>query len=89
LLERVKKSKNAADRFSFLVSEINEQSGLLASTMTKVSTLEDASMISSCRFYEEMDGRVNTEDLNHLMVLGAPYLSGDDLPSMLKKQVCS
>jgi len=75
------------DRFSFLITQINEQSGLIAGTLSKVSALEDGAMISTCRFYEEMDGRINSENLNHLMVLGCPYLTGDDLQNRLKQQV--
>jgi len=87
MVDRVRRSKNPNDRFSFLLSELNDQSGALVSTLTKVAALEDKALISSCRFYEEMDGRINTDNLHHLMILGAPFLSGDDLQDQLKQQV--
>lgn len=36
---------------------------------------------------EETDGRINTENLHHLIIIGGPFLDGDDLQARLKQQV--
>jgi len=77
----------AIDHFSFLVEEISNISGIVMSHGAQISMLSDELMATRASHAEEMDGRINTDNLNHLMILGGPYLEGDDLQVRLKQQV--
>jgi len=75
------------DRFSFIVDEINSLSGVVVSHGAQISALHDELMLTRASHAEEVDGRINTENLSHLMILGGPFLEGDDLSARLKQQV--
>lgn len=89
IIDQARKSKNPLDRFSFLVTELATVSGVANSAVAQLSALQDQVLVNACKFQEETDGRINTDNLDHLMVLGAPFLpSGDgDLQDRLKAQV--
>jgi len=80
---------SAVDRFSFLVEEISNVSGIVASHGAQISMLADELMATRANHAEEMDGRINVDSLNHLMILGGPFLEGDELQVRLKQQVCN
>ena len=81
-------SSDPADRFSFLMSEINTVTGVLASHGAQISALSDQLLVTRCQILEENCGRINTDNLRHVMVIGGPYLPlGTDIQERLKKQV--
>jgi len=80
-------TRSAADRFTFLVDEVNSLSGIVTAHGAQLSILSDELMYTRASHAEEMDGRINTENLNHLMILGGPFLEGDNLSDRLKEQV--
>jgi len=85
---KISSSKDPADRFNFLVGEVNSLSGVVVSHGAQISMLTDELMATKASHAEEMDGRINTENLNHLMILGGPFIEADDLQARLVQQVC-
>jgi len=90
LIHEARVSRTPLDRFDFLSTEIAELSGGLAACSAQISVLQDHDVTATCRFYEEMDGRINTDNLNRLIIIGAPYFvfkTGDQVQEILKGQV--
>jgi len=87
MLTSLTTERSPSDRFSFLVEELNTLSGVVTSHGAQLSILSDELMVTRASHAEEVDGRINTENLNHLMILGGPFLEGDDLSARLKQQV--
>jgi len=80
-------TRPAGDKFSFLVEEISSLSGVVACHGAQLSVLADELMVTRAAHAEEVDGRINFENLNHLIIIGGPFLDGDDLQNRLKQQV--
>lgn len=88
LMQAARTSKNPLDRFDFVLEEVNALSGLVSSYGSQLAILSDVQMVTQCRVFEEICGRVNESQLNHFMVMGAPsYPKSDSLQANLKKQV--
>jgi len=90
IVHAARTSRLPLDRFDFLSAEMNEMSGVVAACTAQISILHDNDLVQSCRFYEEMDGRINTDNLNRVVVLGGPYFifkQGDKIQDILKAQV--
>jgi len=87
MLLQVSSSRNPADRFSFFVDEISSMSGTVVAHSAQISMLMDELMYTKASQAEEYDGRINTENLHHLMILGGPFLEGDGLQGRLVAQV--
>ena len=84
----VQASKAPSDRFSFMLDEFNLLSAVVADQGAEMAILNDQVMLTRCQMFEETCGRVNTDNLNHFMVMGAPYLPlGEGLQDRLRKQV--
>lgn len=84
----VQASKHPSDRFSFLLDEVNALSAVIAGQGAEMSILNDQVLLTRCQMFEESCGRVNTDNLNHFMVMGAPYLPlSDGLQDLLRSQV--
>jgi len=87
LLLSLSTERSASDRFSFLVEELSTVSTIVASHGTQIAMLADELTLTRAAHAEEIDGRVNVENLHRLMILGGPYLEGADLQERLKQQV--
>ena len=82
-------SKTPSDRFTFLLDEFNVMSAVVASQGAQMDLINDQVMVTQCRMFEETCGRINSDNLNHFMVMGAPYFPiCDGLQELLRKQVC-
>jgi len=79
--------RTAGDRFSFLIEEISSISTVVAGHGAQISALTNELVLTRAAHAEEMDGRINTDNLNRLVILGAPFLDGDDLQAQLKQKV--
>jgi len=62
-------------------------STVVASHGAQIAMLADELTLTRAAHAEEMDGRINVENLHRLMILGGPYLEGEDLQDRLKQQV--
>ena len=83
-------SKAPAERFTFMLDEFNALSAVVAGQGAEMAILNDQVMLTRCQMSEETCGRVNSDNLNHFMVMGAPYLPlSDGLQDQLRKQVIS
>lgn len=81
-------SKNPKDRFKFLLDEVNLLSTVVSSHGSQLSVLSDQMVVTRCQLYEDNCGRINQENLNRFMVMGAPYFPlSNDLQDKLKQQV--
>ena len=81
-------SKTPRDRFSFLLEEVNTLSTVVAGHGAQLSILNDQIMVTRCQMYEERCGRINQDNLDHFLIMGAPYYPlSEQLQALLKKQV--
>ena len=81
-------SKNPQDRFTFLLNEIGSLSTVVAGHSSQISVLNDQMVVTRCQLYEDNCGRVNQDNLNRFLIMGAPYYPlSDNLQDLLKKQV--
>ena len=88
LIDDARESGSSADRFSFLLEEVNALTGVVASHGAQLSVLSDELLTTRCQLLEETCGRINTDNLRHVIILGGPYLAlGTDIQTRLKKQV--
>ena len=70
------------------MDEFNSLSAVVTGQGAELAILNDQVMVTRCQMYEENCGRVNVDNLNHFMVMGAPYLPlCDGLQELLRKQV--
>ena len=71
-----------------MLEELNALSTVVASHGAEMAILNDQVMLTRCQMFEETCGRVNSDNLHHFMVMGAPYLPlSDGLQELLRKQV--
>ena len=71
-----------------MMEEINTLSTVVAGQGAEMAILNDQVMLTRCQMFEETCGRVNSDNLNHFMVMGAPYLPlSDGLQTLLRDQV--
>ena len=88
LISDAKSSGSQVEQFSFLLEEVNAMSGIVASHGAQLSVLSDELLTTRCQLLEETCGRINTGNLRHVILIGAPYLPlGTDIQNRLKKQV--
>ena len=81
-------SKNPQDRFTFLINEVGTLSTIVAGNSAQISILNDQMVVTRCQMYEDNCGRVNQDNLNRFLIMGAPYYPlSDNLQEQLKKQV--
>lgn len=81
-------SKDPKDRFNFLVDEVSSLSTVVSGHGAQLSVLNDQMMVTRCQMYEESCGRINQDNLNRFLIMGAPYLPlSDNVQDLLKKQV--
>ena len=81
-------SKNPKDRFGFLLDEVTALSTVVSGHGAQLSVLNDQMVVTRCQLYEDNCGRVNTENLSHFMVMGAPYYPlTNEIQTTLKQQV--
>ena len=84
----VQVSKSPADRFSFMLEEVNTLSTVVAGQGAQMAVLNDQVMLTRCQMFEETAGRINSDNLSHFMVMGAPYLPlSEGLQERLHDQV--
>ena len=73
-----------------MLDEFNALSAVVAGQGAEMAIMNDQVMLTRCQMFEETCGRINSDNLNHFMVMGAPYLPlSDGLQELLRKQVTS
>ena len=81
-------SKNPKDRFNFLMGEVSSLSAVVSGHGAQLSVLSDQMIVTRCQMYEDNCGRINQENLNRFMIMGAPYFPlTENIQDTLKKQV--
>jgi len=76
------------EQFGFLSDAISTISDLQAQNHYMLRLLESKNKIKTCRDYEEAEGRMNTDMLNRLIIIGGPLLpASEELQKGLVAQV--
>lgn len=87
-LNEVGDGDDPSSNFEYTTSAVVELSAAVASHQVQIKQLSDRLMITACQHAEEACGRVNVDNLNRFVIIGAPYLEqSDQLQSRLKSQV--
>ena len=70
------------------MGEVAALSAVVSGQGTELSILKDQVMVTRCQMYEETCGRINQENLNRFMIMGARFHPlSDSMQDVLKKQV--
>jgi len=81
-------SDSQADQFTYLVEENSALSTVVAGHEALLSVLRDDVLLTRCQMYEEGCGRINVDNLNRFLILGAPFIVFSAvLQDHLKQQV--
>ena len=63
-------------------------STVMASQGAEMVVLKDQVLLTRCQMLEETCGRINSDNLHHFMVMGAPYFPlSEGLQALLRDQV--
>jgi hypothetical protein len=78
----------APEQFAHLTEAIGNVSGQQVQDSFRIGLLENSNKVKTCRDHEEDEGRINTDLLNRLIIVGGPLLPpGDNLQEQLLRQV--
>jgi hypothetical protein len=76
------------EQFAYLTKAIGVVSGQQSQSQFRLSLLENANKVKVCRDHEETEGRINTDLLNRVIIVGGPLVPpSDDLQDLLIRQV--
>ena len=71
-----------------MLDELNTLSTVVAGQGAEMAILNDQVMLTRCQMFEENCGRVNTDNLHHFMIMGAPYIPlCDGIQDLLRQKV--
>ena len=71
------------------MGEVSSLSAVVSGHGAQLSVLSDQMIVTRCQMYEDNCGRINQENLNRFMIMGAPYFPlTENIQDTLKKQVC-
>jgi hypothetical protein len=73
---------------SYIVEAIGNASAIQAQTSFQLKLLQNESKIKVCKDFEEEEGRINTDMLSRLIIVGGPLIqAGPGMQDQLVKQV--
>jgi hypothetical protein len=76
------------EQFAYLTEAIGVVSGQQSQSQFRLSLLENSNKVKTCENYEEKEGRINTDLLNRVIIVGGPLIPpSDDLQGLLVRQV--
>jgi hypothetical protein len=76
------------DQFAHLSTAVSYISDQQVQTTYRVSILESKERAKACENLEEKEGRINSDLLNHFVLIGAPFVpAGPDMQAQLVSQV--
>ncbi len=76
------------EQFAYFAEAIGVVSGQQSQSSFRLSLLENSNKVKTCRDHEEDEGRINTDLLNRVIIVGGPLIpAGDDLQDLLVRQV--
>jgi hypothetical protein len=68
---------------------IGHVSDVTAQNTFRIGALECSNKVKTCGDWEEKEGRINTDLLNRLIIVGGPLIQpGESMQNQLMKQVC-
>jgi hypothetical protein len=78
------------EQFGYLSDAVSAISDLQVQNHILLRQLQSKNKVKNCRDYEEAEGRMNTDMLHRLVIIGGPQLpASDDLQQHLRTQVAS
>lgn len=76
------------EQFAHLTEAIGVVSGQQCQYNFRLALLENSNKVKTCRDHEEDEGRINTDLLHRLIIVGGPLIPpGDNLQDLLIRQV--
>jgi hypothetical protein len=79
---------SATPELSYIAEAIGHASAIQAQTSFQVKELQNENRIKTCKDFEEEEGRINTDMLSRLIIVGGPFIqAGPGMQDQLVKQV--
>ncbi len=79
---------SSSPELSYIVEAIGNASAIQAQTSFQLKLLQNESKIKVCKDFEEEEGRINTDMLSRLIIVGGPLIqAGPGMQDQLVKQV--
>ncbi len=77
-----------AEQFAHVTEAIGHVSDVTAQNTFRIGALESSKRVKDCEAFEEKEGRINTDLLNRLIIVGGPLIQpGQNMQDQLMKQV--
>jgi hypothetical protein len=81
-------STEVTEQFAHVTEAVGHVSDVTAQNTFRISALECSNRIKVCEGFEEKEGRINTDLLSRLVIVGGPLIQpGENMQDQLKKQV--
>jgi hypothetical protein len=81
-------STEASEQFAHVTEAVGHVSDVTAQNTFRIGALECSNRLKVCSDFEEKEGRINTDLLNRLIIVGGPLIQpGQNMQDQLMKQV--